>query len=239
MKLIHCQIALAAAVVAAAGAGFAYMNAASELKRARAQIEEAQRAPAPKPSEPRKPSRDFEAELRQANLHAEQLEGANRQLQKTVEDLKARVRDLQARLDAATPGASAQPSVAMAPPAPPPPVVRNPAAPPPPPPDAPPGEEPGTGRPGPAGNAEMRELVEAVKLTPEQAEAARKIIIDGQAEFQQRMIDAGRRGERDVHVIEQIGNEISKELESRIQQLLTPEQQQPFRDYMRSKEQPR
>ncbi|MFC1707146.1 hypothetical protein ACFL59_10075 [Planctomycetota bacterium] len=86
---------------------------------------------------------------------------------------------------------------------------------------------------GPSTDNEMDELAAAVKLTPEQREEVKQLIMNGQDEFERRLIEAGQTGVRDISAIEEIGQEVSKQTEDRINQLLYPEQRQAFGEYMR------
>ncbi|MHC4390739.1 MAG: hypothetical protein ACYS22_05390 [Planctomycetota bacterium] len=87
---------------------------------------------------------------------------------------------------------------------------------------------------GASAGSEIDELSKAVGLSKEQTAQVRQIILDGQQEFERRMIEAGQRGERDLGVIDRIGQEMAARTEQAIRQGLYPEQQRKFDKYVNS-----
>ncbi len=91
---------------------------------------------------------------------------------------------------------------------------------------------------GTSGENELDELASVLKLNPEQREEVKRIIMDGQQEFERALIAISQSGERDARAIERVGDEISKRTQERIDGILYPEQKEPFREIMRKKREP-
>ncbi len=177
---------------------------------------------------------------------AGELERARQQiaaLQREIDGLRRQNTDLAARLERPAEAASPWTPPPAAPPGPPPPGWTSP-----PPPVAPPdpgsyssaadqypGE--GTGEAwGASEDGELDEMASVLKLNPEQREVVKRIIMDGQSEFERALIALGQSGERDITAIERIGEDISRRTQERIRQVLYPEQQAAFRELMQQKE---
>lgn len=96
---------------------------------------------------------------------------------------------------------------------------------PPPQPAAPEGEDP-----------QYAEMSKAVGITPEQAPQVKKIIAEGQDEFERRLAEITRSSAVEVQAIEKLGDAVAKKTEERILEILTPEQKPRFKAYLKEKE---
>jgi predicted nucleic acid-binding Zn-ribbon protein len=255
MKLMHWQIAVAVTTLTTVGAGLAYMQASGDRaalaeRLARLERDEAKGVPAaPKALAPARGGRDLDRELAETSARCRKLENELKTLQAENARLKAENEKLKQQAGAATAAADGQKGLPAQPspyamPAPgtgePDQVVGAGGAIPTVNPQAPPGQVEPAGQPwGQAEDSEMDEMAAAVKLSPEQRQVIRQIIMDGQNEFERRLIEASQKGERDIRIIEQVGEEVSRKSKEKIRQVLYPEQLDPFEKYMKGKEEQR
>jgi hypothetical protein len=235
MKLLHWQLAVAASALAAAGLGLGWMNDRSQLRRQMETLRApAKDAPAPKAGAPKPATRNFEKEV-------QDLTQRLRERDREIASLRAESERLKKAAAAPAPGlvaaAAPDPKAPAKPPAPQPPLPPEAGPPPSPPGAAAAGSQPPQGQPwGQAQDSEMDELANALKLNAEQRDAVRKIILDGQMDFEKRLIAIGQKGERDINAIEREGDAVSQRVRSQIKQILYPEQQTLFDGYMNDKE---
>jgi hypothetical protein len=241
MKLVHVQIFAAAMAVGFVGSSLAAMSVASskrelerKLSKAEADRDSARKA-AKTPADLLKPktgARDVEAENKQLLDRVRGLEKRVKDLEKDNDQLKKSLGQAIAAAPAPKPapgggglgGLPQPPAAATEAPA-----TGQGATPPPPPP--PPGQNPW----GASEDTELDEMTTELKGSPEQREQWKRFIIDGQNEFEQRLIEASKSGERDILVIERIGEEVSARTQSKIDQTLFPEQKVKFAALMRRK----
>jgi Spy/CpxP family protein refolding chaperone len=104
----------------------------------------------------------------------------------------------------------------------------------PPPPEPPYNEEWGASEDG-----ELDEIASVLKLTPEQRAQTREFIITAQNDFIKALAEAGAAGEKDITIIERIGEQFSRRTKEQIRGILKPEQYAAFDDLMRQKEEMR
>ncbi|GIW71704.1 MAG: hypothetical protein KatS3mg102_1246 [Planctomycetota bacterium] len=246
MRLLHWQIfgGLATVGCAAALLGVVQlMGTNRELERRLERLEKAPAAAAPArplPAPARTGAGTSESELVLARARAERLEAERSELERELAALRAenaQLKEALARLqhEAAGSPPGTGPALAGNPvPAGPPPSEPALAPPAPPaagahpvPPPSPSGEPWGASQEG-----EIERLAGALGLDQQQREEVRRAIIQGQNEFERRLIEASQAGERDITIIERIGEEISRRTEQRIRQLLRPEQLERFERYM-------
>lgn len=233
MKTLYLQIAIAVTSLGAVGGGLLYMQASGEAARLEEKVKQLEaakdRAPAKPAAAPPSKGRDYEKEISELAARVRELEQTRRALEaeaKRLRDENAALKTTLEQAKAAAAGAPAPAPASLAAQPPPPPMVV--------PEGAPPRPEPW----GAAQDSELDELATVCKLNPEQREQVRIIITEGQNEFDQRLVELSReRGQaRGIEDIERIGEEVSKKVKERILQVLYPEQQQRFREFMRPRE---
>jgi hypothetical protein len=249
MKLLYVQVFAAAMTIGFAGTGFVAMNAVAkrkELERklaerdAHAKIAGGGKAPAPaaggvkpKPAGGRdleKENAEFARRVRDLELRVEGLKRENQTLREAAaKAAPSGPNPLAARISGgAPPNPNAVPEIALTD------AQRQALAQNPPRPVA--GGEPNAQPWGAAEDGEIDEMSRALKLNPEQRTEVKKIILESQNEFERRLIEASQKGERDITIIERIGDDVSQKTQQRIKQILSAEQQKPFDDLMREKE---
>ena len=160
-----------------------------------------------------KENHDLAERLKSLQVEVDRLRAENAQLKTGLAKVAEQAL---ARAPAAAP-AAAPPLVAAAPPPPPPPAAS----------DSPWGA---------SEDSELDEMANTLKLNQEQREQTRKIILEGQNEFETKLMEVSRSGtEHDVLAIERIGEEVSNRTQARIDQILFPEQKSKFADLMKRK----
>jgi hypothetical protein len=237
MKLLYVQIFAAAMATTTVGAGVGVMSAVAAKKETERKLEKAEselkkgRGAAPITAPKTPGEADAEKEKRE-------LAGRVRDLETRLKALEAENKALKDKLALGAGAAPGKPvpggSLGTA--APPNAVVvedrgRDLAPPPPPEP-----QNDGNNPWGAAEDSQLDEMAAVIKLNPEQREAVKTIILEGQNEFERLLIEASQKGERDITIIEKIGEQVSKKTQSRIEQLLYPEQKPKFAEYMRRQE---
>jgi hypothetical protein len=244
VKTIHWQIYGAVATVGAVGALVLLLQASgtnSDLERQLARAKE-RPAPAAAPAQTARQQAPTESEdtallrtrISQLERRVKDLSADNARLQKENADLKAAVAaashasttaDAGDSGAAGTSGGTALQPLAMGDGAP-----ASPTG-------APPTIEPTAPTPsgepwGASEEGELDKLAGALNLDQPQREEVKRIILQAQNEFEKRLIEASQSGERDIMIIERIGEEVSKNTEQRIRQILRPGQQENFDRYL-------
>jgi hypothetical protein len=87
----------------------------------------------------------------------------------------------------------------------------------------------------PSEDQELDEMASRLSLTPEQREKVKKIILDGQNEFERKLIAAAKGGVAGPEGIEKIGEEVSTATQKRIDEILFPEQKAKFAEFVKEK----
>ncbi len=240
MKLLHVQIVAGVMAVGCIGSALGLMTTVAKKRDAERKLQtaEADLAAArggkgavttPKkatgPSVPAAPGAEFAAgRIKALEGEVKRVEAALRQAMAENEDLKKQLA-----------GGKAVPGSAYGQGAPPPEIVvggRD-LAPPPPPGDP---QTDGNNPWGAAEDSQLDEMAAVIKLDVAQREETKKIILDGQNEFERLLIEASKGGERDITAIEKIGEQVSKKTQARIEQLLREDQKGAFREYIRKQE---
>lgn len=232
LQLLHWQVAVAATTLATVGVSLAWMNDRAQLRRELATL----KAPAVKEAPPKlrltpKPA-NVDREILDLRTKVGTLERQVAALKQENERLRKELAELKAKAGAPTAAAPGK-TLPQAPS----PLASNP-------PPLPEGDRPAAGAPqqqpwGASEDSEMDEMSQALKLNPEQKDAVRKIVMDGQLDFEKRLIALGQKGERDINAIEREGDAVSQKVRERIRQVLYPEQVNLFDGYMKTKEEAR
>jgi hypothetical protein len=239
-------IVAAVAAAAALGGAFAYVEAGKDRDRYERLLQDLERPERPPPHKaaPKPQRRDSEKEVSELSTRVRLLEAKQTSLLAARDRLRAENDRLKS---AAAPATAALPNPNKGLPGADP-LATRPAEPY----TAPPGYPPPPGTPAPmegggevawgaAEASEMEELSAAVGLTPEQREPVRLAIVEGQQEFERRLIELGQQRGNDKNTdmmkeVEKVGDEVYKKTYARIFDMLTPEQQKRFAEYMNKKE---
>lgn len=247
MKLVHVQIFAAATAIGFVGTGIGMMAthaAWKDAERRLAKLEADQKSSRPKgppllldPTKRGQGGVDLATENKDLTQKLKTAQDKVRTLEARIATLERENADLKKAVAVAGAAAKPVPGSAYGAAAPPPPVDMTALGPggrdvaPPPPPD------PGNAEPwGAAEDSELDEMAAVLQLNPEQREHVKKIILDGQNEFERLLIEASQSGERDIMIIERIGEQVSKQTQGKIDQILFPEQRGKFAELMRKKE---
>jgi Spy/CpxP family protein refolding chaperone len=93
-----------------------------------------------------------------------------------------------------------------------------------------------TAEPSDPEDMELEELAAVLALAPAQKAEIRKILREGQDEFERRLTAATRENRTDPGVIEKIGEEVSKEVEAKVLKVLDEKQRAAYKKWLAEKE---
>jgi len=92
---------------------------------------------------------------------------------------------------------------------------------------------------GASEDSELDEIAAIVKMSPEQRDKTRDLIRDGQNKFLRLLQEAGAAGEKDITIIEKLGNQVYQETRGGISSILRPEQRGAWDEYLKKQEEMR